>query len=168
MRIFLLGYMASGKSTLGAALADALDCAFVDLDGLLEGKLGMPVGAYIEEKGELSFRKAEHEALVSWLEEGPKDAVVALGGGTPVFYDHMALLNESGRTVFLDVSIGELAQRLKGSTDRPLIKSQEDLVEFVAKHLFERRPYYSQAQVRVKGDDLEVKDLTAALGDYTK
>ena len=168
MRIFLLGYMASGKSTLGAALADALNCAFVDLDGLLEGKLGMPVGAYIEEKGELSFRKAEHEALVSWLEEGPKDAVMALGGGTPVFYDHMALLNEVGRTVFLDVSIGELAQRLKGSTDRPLIKSQEDLVEFVAKHLFERRPYYSQAQVRVKGDDLEVKDLTAALGDYTK
>ena len=168
MRIFLLGYMASGKSTLGAALADALNCAFVDLDGLLEGKLGMPVGAYIEEKGELSFRKAEHEALVSWLEEGPKDAVVALGGGTPVFYDHMALLNEVGRTVFLDVSIGELAQRLKGSTDRPLIKSQEDLVEFVAKHLFERRPYYSQAQLRVKGDDLEVKDLTAALGDYTK
>ena len=168
MRIFLLGYMASGKSTLGAALADALNCAFVDLDGLLEGKLGMPVGAYIEEKGELSFRKAEHEALVSWLEEGPKDAVMALGGGTPVFYDHMALLNEAGRTVFLDVSIGELAQRLKGSTDRPLIKSQEDLVEFVAKHLFERRPYYSQAQVRMKGDDLEVKDLTAALGDYTK
>lgn len=168
MRIFLLGYMASGKSTLGAALADALNCAFMDLDELLEGKLGMPVGAFIEQKGELSFRKAEHEALVSWLEEGPKDAVVALGGGTPVFYDHMALLNESGRTVFLDVSIGELAQRLKGSTDRPLIKSQEDLVEFVAKHLFERRPYYSQAQVRVKGDDLEVKDLTAALGDYTK
>ena len=93
---------------------------------------------------------------------------MALGGGTPVFYDHMALLNEVGRTVFLDVSIGELAQRLKGSTDRPLIKSHEDLVEFVAKHLFERRPYYSQAQVRVKGDDLEVKDLTAALGDYTK
>lgn len=168
MRIFLLGYMASGKSTLGAALADALDCAFVDLDELLEAKLGMPVGAFIEQKGELSFRKAEHEALVSWLEEGPEDAVVALGGGTPVFYDHMALLNEAGRTVFLDVSIGELAQRLKGSTDRPLIKSQEDLVEFVAKHLFERRPYYSQAQVRVKGDDLEVKDLTAALGDYTK
>ena len=168
MRIFLLGYMASGKSTLGAALADALNCAFMDLDELLEGKMGMPVGAFIEQKGELSFRKAEHEALVSWLEEGPKDAVVALGGGTPVFYDHMALLNESGRTVFLDVSIGELAQRLKGSTDRPLIKSQEDLVEFVAKHLFERRPYYSQAQVRVKGDDLEVKDLTAALGDYTK
>ena len=168
MRIFLLGYMASGKSTLGAALADALNGAFVDLDELLEGKLGMPVGAFIDQKGELSFRKAEHEALVSWLEEGPKDAVVALGGGTPVFYDHMALLNEAGRTVFLDVSIGELAQRLKGSTDRPLIKSQEDLVEFVAKHLFERRPYYSQAQVRVKGDDLEVKDLTAALGDYTK
>ena len=168
MRIFLLGYMASGKSTLGTALADTLDCAFVDLDGLLEGKLGMPVGAYIEEKGELSFRKAEHEALVSWLAEGPEDVVMALGGGTPVFYDHMALLNEAGRTVFLDVSIGELAQRLQGSTDRPLIKSKEDLVEFVAKHLFERRPYYSQAQMRVKGDDLEVKDLTAALVDYTK
>ena len=163
MKIFLLGYMASGKSTLGAALANALDCAFVDLDGLLEVRLGMPVGSYIEKMGELSFRKAEHEALVSWLAEGPKDAVMALGGGTPVFYDHMALLNEVGRTVFLDVSIGELAQRLKGSTDRPLIKSQEDLAEFVAKHLFERRPYYSQAQVRVKGDALGVAELRAAL-----
>ncbi|MGD1982042.1 MAG: shikimate kinase [Flavobacteriales bacterium] len=163
MRIFLLGYMASGKSTLGAALAEALGFAFVDLDGLLEGLLGMPVGEYIEEKGELSFRKAEHEALVSWLEEGPEDAVVALGGGTPVFYDHMALLNEVGRTVFLDVTIGELAQRLKGSTDRPLIKSKEDLVEFVAKHLFERRPYYSHAQVRVKGDAIGVAELREAL-----
>ena len=163
MRIFLLGYMASGKSTLGAALAESLDCAFVDLDGLLEGRLGMPVGTYIEEKGELSFRKAEHEALISWLDQGPYDAVVALGGGTPVFYDHMELLNEAGRTVFLDVSIGELARRLTGNTDRPLIQSQEDLVEFVAKHLFERRPYYSQAQVRVKDDSLEVAELRAAL-----
>ena len=163
MRIFLLGYMASGKSTLGAALAQSLDCAFVDLDTLLEGVLGMPLRVYIEEKGELSFRKAEHEALASWLGEGPEDAVVALGGGTPVFYDHMALLNEVGCTVFLDVSIAELAQRLKSDNDRPLIKSQEDLVEFVAKHLFERRPYYSQAQVRVKGDALGVKDLRAAL-----
>ena len=163
MRIFLLGYMASGKSTLGKALAESLDCAFVDLDKLLEGRLGMPVGTYIEEKGELSFRKAEHEALISWLAQGPHDAVVALGGGTPVFYDHMALLNEAGRTVFLDVSLGELARRLKGSTDRPLIKSQEDLVEFVAKHLFERRPYYSQAQVRLKGDDLGVSELRAVL-----
>jgi shikimate kinase len=68
MRIFLLGYMASGKSTLGAALAEAWDVQFVDFDRLLEAKLGMPVGQYIEEKGELSFRKAEHEALVSWLE----------------------------------------------------------------------------------------------------
>ena len=163
MRIFLLGYMASGKSTLGEALAQSLDCAFMDLDILLEGVLGMPVGVYIEEKGELSFRKAEHEVLSSWLGEGPKDAVVALGGGTPVFYDHMALLNEVGRTVFLDVSIGELTERLKGSTDRPLIKSQEDLVEFVAKHLFERRPYYSRAQVRVKGDALGVAELRTAL-----
>ena len=163
MRIFLLGYMASGKSTLGAALAEALGVAFVDLDGLLEGLLGMPVGEYIEEKGELSFRKAEHEALISWLAQGPHDAVVALGGGTPVFYDHMELLNEAGRTVFLDVSIGELARRLTGKTDRPLIQSQEDLVEFVAKHLFERRPYYSQAQVRVKDDSLRVAELRAAL-----
>ena len=162
MRIFLLGYMASGKSALGVALARSLDCTFVDLDTLLEEVLGMPVGAYIEEKGELA-EKAEHEALSSWLEEGPEDAVVALGGGTPKHYDHMALLNEAGRTVFLDVSIGELAQRLKGSTYRPLIKNQKDLVEFVAKHLFERRPYYHQAQVRVKGDALGVAELRAAL-----
>ena len=164
MRIFLLGYMGSGKSTLGAALAKDLGCEFQDLDALLEADLGMPVGEFIDSNGELKFRKAEHEALAAWLENAPEDAVLALGGGTPVFYDHMEVLNGAGKTVFLDVSVGELGRRLEGTTNRPLIKTSGDLMEFIAKHMFERRPYYSQAQIRLQGDAIDVEMLRGALG----
>lgn len=164
MRIFLLGYMGSGKTTLGKALAQDLGWEFQDLDQVLEAGLGMPVANFIEDFGELKFRKAEHEALMGWLDQASEHAVLSLGGGTPVFYNHMEALNANGTTVFLDVSVGELARRLSGVTNRPLIKTSEDLTEFVAKHMFERRPYYSQAKVRVPGDAIDVAALKAALG----
>jgi shikimate kinase len=163
--IFVLGYMASGKSTLGAALAKELGRPFYDLDVEIERELGTSISKYMEEKGELSFRKKEHEALLNLVERAPKDAVIALGGGTPVFYDHMTFCNEVGRTVWLDVSVGELAQRLQYDTDRPLLQNENDRVEFIAKHLFERRPYYYQAQHRIAGDNLQVSDLLKVLRD---
>jgi len=164
MRIFLLGYMGSGKTTLGAALAQDLGWQFQDLDQVLEANLGMSVGTFIDTHGELKFRKAEHEALMQWLENAQEEVVLALGGGTPVFYDHMEAINAKGTSVFLDVSVGELARRLEGVTNRPLINSNEDIVEFVAKHMFERRPYYSQAHLRVQGNAIDVEMLKAALG----
>ena len=95
---------------------------------------------------------------------GAEDVVVALGGGTPVFYNHMEALNAAGTTVFLDVSVVELARRLEKDVDRPLIKDKDDVAEFVAKHLFERRPFYSLAQHRVKGDALTVEAILEVVG----
>ena len=163
MRVALVGYMSSGKSVLGKALSEHLGVPFVDLDRSVEMELEMPISRVMEEKGELYFRKKEHEVLLEVLDKAPKSMVLALGGGTPVFYDHMSLLNEWGETVFLDVSVGALAARLEGDTTRPLIKNQDDVAEFVAKHMFERRPFYSLAKRRLRGDELSISDLLEVL-----
>ncbi|MGB1184729.1 MAG: shikimate kinase [Schleiferiaceae bacterium] len=161
MKYIFLGYMGAGKTTLGAAFAAAKKIPFVDLDALLERELGGSIAEFMEQKGELAFRKKEHEVLMEWVKSSPEASVVALGGGTPVFYNHMETLNEVGETVYLDVSVAELAKRLEEDTDRPLLKNQDDKMEFIAKHLFERRPFYFQAKHRIQGDQLTVEDALA-------
>ena len=164
MRYFLLGYMGSGKTTLGRALSQRLEVAFIDLDAQITAEIGRSIASFMEDKGELAFRKVEHHFLERLLSSGAEDVVVALGGGTPVFYNHMEALNAAGTTVFLDVSVMELARRLEKDVDRPLIKDKDDVAEFVAKHLFERRPFYSLAQHRVKGDALTAQTILEAIG----
>ena len=164
MRYFLLGYMGSGKTTLGKALSEHLGVDFVDLDVRITAEIGRSIASFMEDKGELAFRKVEHTVLERLLSESQDYVVVALGGGTPVFYNHMEALNAAGTTVFLDVSVVELARRLEKDVDRPLIKDKDDVAEFVAKHLFERRPFYSLAQHRVKGDALTVEAILEAIG----
>ena len=162
MKVFLIGYMASGKSTLGKALAEALALPFLDLDVEIERTAGTAISEIITAKGELHFRKLESAVLKDLLQE-QETGVFALGGGTPVFYNHMDLLNAEGETIFLDVPVGELAKRLEGDIKRPLIQNKEDVAEFVAKHMFERRPYYSQAKHRIAGASISVEELTAVL-----
>ena len=112
MRYFLLWYMGSGKTTLGRALSQRLEVAFIDLDAQITAEIGRSIASFMEDKGELAFRKVEHHVLERLLSSGAEDVVVALGGGTPVFYNHMEALNAAGTTVFLDVSVLELARRL--------------------------------------------------------
>ncbi len=162
MKVFLIGYMASGKSTLGKALAQALALPFIDLDVEIERTTNTTIAEIITGKGELHFRKLESAVLKDLLEQH-ETGVFALGGGTPVFYDHMELLNAEGETIFLDVPVGELAKRLEGDIKRPLIQNKEDVAEFVAKHMFERRPYYSQAKHRIAGPSISMEELTAVL-----
>ena len=164
MRYFLLGYMGSGKTTLGRALSQHLEVGFIDLDALITEEIGRSIASFMEDKGELAFRKVEHNVLERFLTGGAEDVVVALGGGTPVFYNHMEALNSAGTTVFLDVSVVELARRLEKDVDRPLIKDNDDVAEFVAKHLFERRPFHSLAHHRVKGDALTLETILEAIG----
>ena len=162
MKVFLIGYMASGKSTLGKALAKALALPFIDLDVEIERTEGTSISEIVDSKGELHFRKIESGVLNELLEQNDT-GVFALGGGTPVFYNHMELLNTEGETIFLDVPVGELAKRLEGDIKRPLIQNKEDITEFVAKHMFERRPYYSQAKHRIEGPSISVEELKAVL-----
>ena len=162
MKVFLIGYMASGKSTLGKALAGALMLPFIDLDVEIERTERTSISEIVDSKGELHFRKIESGVLNELLEQNDT-GVFALGGGTPVFYNHMELLNAEGETIFLDVPVGELARRLEGDIKRPLIQNKEDVTEFVAKHMFERRAYYSQAKHRIAGPSISVEELKAVL-----
>ena len=99
MKVYLIGYMASGKSTLDKALAEALALPFIDFDVEIERTAGTTISEIITAKGELHFRKLESAVLKDLLQEH-ETGVFALGGGTPVFYNHMDLLNAEGETIF--------------------------------------------------------------------
>ncbi|WP_240642315.1 shikimate kinase [Nonlabens xiamenensis] len=157
-KIVLLGYMGSGKSTVGKELAKALQLPFVDLDHFITSELQQSIADLFQEKGVIYFRKKEHELLKKLLgQDSP--TVISLGGGTPCYYNTMELLRDQQEviTVYLDLSITQLVQRLWPEKDhRPLIAdvgSQEELAEFIGKHLFERRPFYHQADKKIKCDD---------------
>lgn len=146
MIISLIGYMGSGKSTTGQDLAKTLGYEFIDLDNYIEEKYELSVSEIFEKFGELGFRKREKEALHEVLHK--TNIVLSLGGGTPVYYDNMDVINQNSLSFYLRLPVFFLAKRLENKKDkRPLIAhlNNEDLTEFVAKHLFERNPYYNKA-----------------------
>ncbi len=146
--VILLGYMGSGKSTVANAIGAQTGWPVIDLDAVIEARVGQSIPTIFSEKGELYFRKQEREALQEVLMR--RDSfVLATGGGTPCYYDNIEVMNQHGHTFFLQGSVGTLAERLRSSaTQRPLLNglSEEEQSEFIAKHLFERNTFYQQAQ----------------------
>ena len=163
MKIFLVGFMGCGKTTIGKKLARLLNYEFADLDKLIEVKAGMTIQEYFSEYGEEQFRVLEKEVLHSLANR--TDLVVATGGGAPCYFDNMEWMNQSGVTVYLSMPPRALAGRLQGSTTRPLLRglAGESLVEFIANKLKEREPFYNQAQNVVSGIDLTAEKLAGYL-----
>jgi shikimate kinase len=162
--IFLVGYMGAGKSTLGPALAHALQCPFVDLDDAVEAAWGTTIAAGVEQRGELAFRKVEHEVLYKLLPEFK--GVMALGGGTPLYYQHMDHIVEAGLVIWLDPPLSTLLERLRAEkSTRPLLANiaSEDLPAFVGAHLLERRVVYHRAHVRLAMPQPTANDALTAL-----
>ncbi len=158
-RIFIIGYMGSGKTTIGKLLAKALSLSFVDLDAYIEKKYRKTVPALFEEKGEEGFRKIESQSLREVADF--EDVVVSTGGGTPCFFDNMEVMNRTGITLYLDAHPEELADHLMASkTVRPLIvgKSREELIPFITKHLAGRESHYRKAQIIYPIDRMITKD----------
>jgi shikimate kinase len=148
MLIVLLGYMGSGKSTVGRALAGHLELPFTDLDTYIEIETGQTVSDIFQDKGELFFRKKEHELLLQLLASG-QEMVLSLGGGTPAYAGNMdRVVEATPNSFYLLHSIPSLVARLgKEKERRPLIAhlGDEELPEFIGKHLFDRGPYYLKA-----------------------
>lgn len=148
MKIVLLGYMGSGKTTVGKQLAERLEQQFLDLDDYIEQKEKMSVAEIFGNKGELYFRKKEHQYLNEVLEHRD-DLVLSVGGGTPCYGKNLeTILKRSKNVFYLRVPIGQLTQRLsEQKAQRPLIRHipDEELPEFIGKHLFERSEFYNQA-----------------------
>lgn len=155
-RIFLIGYMGAGKTTLGRALATALGLTFIDLDNYIEERFRKSIAQIFAEKGEEGFRDLERRMLHEVGEF--EDVIISTGGGTPCFFDNVEYMNAQGTTVYLDVPQERLFIRLSiARQKRPLIKDKNDdeLRTFIAEQLAKRSPYYSKAQHTFVADRLE-------------
>ena len=158
MRIYLIGYMGSGKSTLGCKLAKKLHIPFIDMDHYIEVRNYKTIPQIFAEEGEESFRLKEQKALKELSEF--TDVVIATGGGAPCFFDNMYLMNKTGKTIYLNIDPKVLAYRLMHSkTERPLIKgkSKEELIRFIDESLKKRLAYYKKAQVEITDPDLPME-----------
>ena len=159
--------MGSGKSTIGKQLSKALEFDYVDLDLFIETKEEMSIPELFKTKGEIYFRKIETLYLKNILEL--KDTVVALGGGTPCYGNNMQLITSAGnaKSIYLKASIATLVERLQTEKhNRPLIshlKTEEELTEFIGKHLFERSQFYSQSDVKVAIDKKSINDIVETI-----
>lgn len=162
IKIVLLGYMGSGKSTIGHLLSEKTQIGALDLDKIIEERAGMSIKNIFEQKGEVFFRKLENQ-IFKELISSEKEMILSLGGGTPCYANNHELLNGDGVTSFyLKASIETLYNRLLSIRDnRPLIAEQEEeeMKEYIAKHLFDRSYYYNQATHIVPVDDKSPEEV---------
>jgi shikimate kinase len=163
-RIFLIGYMGAGKTTVGKELARCMNLSFLDLDAHIEARYHKTIGRLFDELGEPAFRRIEQRMLheVSMFE----DVLISTGGGAPCFFDNMAFMKTAGRTLYLDVSPRELARRLSnGRHTRPVLggREGEELLAFITETLTNRSPFYQQADFVYTSDRLPVDAELQAL-----
>jgi len=162
MKIFLLGLPGSGKTTLGKTLAKSLGLPFIDLDTEIEKSEKATIQEIFQQKKEDYFRRVEAAQLKKWCTE-KKDFVMATGGGAPVFFDNIAVINNSGRSIFLDVPASEIAKRIISSSlsERPLFakthpESLKDQIEFMRS---QRISFYRQAHLTFTGSAIASGDI---------
>lgn len=164
MKIFLSGYMGSGKSLIAQKLSSKLALPVIDLDEQISLIEEMTVPEIFKYKGELYFRRMETKVLEDVLEE-PANLIVALGGGTPCYGTNLDLIKNfsESKMVYLKASVEFLVNRLyKEKAQRPLIKhlnTEDDLEDFVRKHLFERGYYYNQSDLVVNVENQNPSEI---------
>lgn len=167
--IVLLGFMGSGKTTLGKKLAASLDRTFIDLDRFIEAEENRTIPEIFRQDGEPAFRRLESDALKKILEE--KDLVIAIGGGAPCSGDNLGLIKEKAISFYLKVSEPELLHRLTFSTtERPLLKgkSESEKQIFIADLLAARESYYKQADVIIESDGITPEMILLKVADWQK
>ncbi|MBR2114414.1 MAG: shikimate kinase [Prevotella sp.] len=146
-RIILVGYMGSGKTTVGKALSKETGMMFYDLDWYIESRMRKSVSQIFAERGEEGFRKIEYNMLHEVAEF--EDVIISCGGGTPCFFDNMDYLNQQGDVVYLKATPETLYKHLlMAKIERPLLKgkSSEELIAYITEHLKERSLFYEKAR----------------------
>lgn len=165
MRIFLIGYMGSGKSTVGKGLAKNLNLSFIDMDEYIEERNMRTIPQIFEKDGESGFRNIERKALLELADF--ENVVIGTGGGAPCFFDNMDVIKNSGKSVYLKGTPRILAERLRNSkVERPLIKGKNDseLLAFINESLDKREKWYMQADVVLEFDhDLSDNEVLKAV-----
>jgi len=169
-RVYLTGFMTSGKSTIGPILANVLGWEFFDLDKVIEKEHERSVVEIFEEFGEEYFRNFETETLEKLCKH--HDTIISLGGGTLSSEKNLSILKATGKIVYLRISAETIYQRLKHKIDRPLIRDlvlnerpKEEFIQRINKILDQRKKYYEKADIILDTDDNRIGitvDLLAA------
>lgn len=158
--------MASGKSTIAKIVSTRLEIPHFDLDVLVENETNLSVSSLFKEKGEIYFRKVEHTLFKNLLKVN-QSLIISTGGGTPCYANNHLLLDaEDVVSIYLKGSIDSLYERLVlEKNQRPLVaeKAEDDLKEFIAKHLFERSFYYNQATFKVTIDGKNPEEIATEI-----
>ena len=165
MNIFLIGLPGSGKSTLGKELALKLNLTIVDTDVQIVATVGKTIEEIFKISGESYFRKLEQTTLHEISEND--NQLISTGGGMPCFFDNMKHMNQKGITIFIDVPVENLHQRLigSGSHKRPMLegKTDREVLEFLRQKYEERFPYYSKALITIKGANIKASEIISEL-----
>jgi shikimate kinase len=161
-RIILIGYMGSGKTTVGKALSKETGMMFYDLDWYIESRMRKTVSQIFAERGEEGFRQIEYNMLHEVAEF--ENVIISCGGGTPCFFDNMDYLNQQGDVVYLKATPETLYKHLMmAKVERPLLKdkSPEELIAYITEHLKERSPFYEKARYSLDVNVLDNYDKIA-------
>ncbi|MBS4060012.1 MAG: AAA family ATPase [Bacteroidetes bacterium] len=161
MRIYLVGYMGSGKTTVSKKLASLMGLECYDLDQLFEERFKIEIANFFDKYDEGLFRNLESQLLKETVVID--NAIIATGGGTPCFYDNMEWMNNNGITVYLQMHPLSIVSRLSSSRKkRPLLasKSNAELIGFIKGHLRQRNIFYSQAQIIIKAESIDLAGLS--------
>lgn len=164
-KIFIIGFMGAGKTSLGKILAKKLSIPVFDLDEIIEREEKKTIADLFSKMGEEEFRKLEGKYLKEF--SYPEEFIMSTGGGTPCFYDHMDWMNSTGKTFYLQLNPKSLSARLIQAKDqkRPLLKEiqGQDLENYITQKLKEREPYYLLANYQLKGENVKLEDLIGLL-----
>jgi len=159
-RIYLVGFMGAGKTTVGKQLAEKFGYTSLDLDDAFEEKYKINIKTFFHKYDENLFRNLEVNLLASTFEM--ENVIISTGGGTPAFFNSIDKMNEHGLTIYLKMTVAGLVERLqKAKRPRPLIKSKntKSLTEFITQKLSERMIFYERAQLIVDADNIDVDGL---------
>ncbi len=157
-RVFLIGYMGAGKTTMGKSLAQVMGLEFIDLDNFIEARYSKTIKEIFAEVGETEFRQMERRALKEVADY--ENVILSLGGGTPCFFDNMEIVNAAGTSVYLKPTEEVLLKRLiKGKHKRPLLadKSDDEILQVIREQLAWREPFYLKANITFEASHLENK-----------
>lgn len=166
-KIYLIGFMGSGKSTAGKKLAAEIGWNFIDMDKKIEERAGKPIPEIFSEHGETYFREVETQILKDL--ESSENVVISTGGGAPCHSDNMSLMKKAGLTIYLRLTPSQLKSRLTNAkNERPLIKglSGEDLLGFIEQKLSQREQVYSQAEISIDGSGVDHEKLKELIRPY--
>jgi len=161
LKVSLIGFMGSGKTTVGKLLAEELKVDFLDLDDLIVKETGKSVPQIFQEWGERRFRELERKLLLKVL-NSPEPAVISLGGGTPCFFNNVKEINEKSFSVFLYAPFETLWSRIEKDPNRPLTKLGRERLK---KLYNERLPYYKRAKLKVNSHELTPEETVKRILD---